>query len=140
MEARFYRLIVILLLILIAGIAVFDNVREVKRTKVEESSTILKDKTTRKDGFHPVYAYYGPESAIESFQDEASSNNRRVGSQANQDGIVLLLTEQFRSRATNSQHASYFVDLAANDAVVYSNTYRLEANGWSGLCIGAFNA
>lgn len=46
-------------------------------------------------------------------------------SQSKQDEWVLSIIK----------HKGYFVDLGAFDGRRYSNTLRLEENGWSGLCI-----
>jgi hypothetical protein len=37
----------------------------------------------------------------------------------------------------NSKQSGFYIDLAANDAVQYSNTLALERLGWDGLCIEA---
>lgn len=105
--------------------------------KKSEMIHVSKKNRDLEKGFHPIFAYYGPESAIQSFQEILASNSRKVGSQVNQDKIVMNITSEIRSRATNVENwkRPYFVDLAANDAVIYSNTFRLETEGWSGLCI-----
>jgi Methyltransferase FkbM domain len=49
-------------------------------------------------------------------------------SQAHQDEIVAALF--------HNKRGGYFVDLAANDATIISNTYALERHyGWQGICI-----
>lgn len=55
-------------------------------------------------------------------------SDRRWYSQARQDEAVISLL--------GGKRGGYFVDLAANDATVLSNTYALEKSyGWRGLCI-----
>ena len=71
-------------------------------------------------------------------------------SQAKQDLVILALTEANDAkvaakdtlnaalRTTNNDKNNgrkFFVDLAANEAVVLSNSYLLEKNGWDGLCL-----
>ena len=69
-----------------------------------------------------MHIFRGPQTDLEKI-------GQSVGfSQVGQDTVVLQLLRQ--------KQQGYFVDLAANHAVVLSNTYRLEAHhGWHGLCI-----
>lgn len=53
-------------------------------------------------------------------------------SQCGQDFIVRRLFEGFGRPGDQ-----FYVDLAANDPVEISNTYALDLDGWSGLCIEA---
>lgn len=82
------------------------------------------------DGWHPIHVYHG-----KPWFEGKRRNNRKFpkGSQVNQDKIVLALTSELDSR--EGQQQRYFVDLAANDAELLSNSLLLEKNGWSGLCI-----
>ncbi|KAI2507587.1 methyltransferase [Fragilaria crotonensis] len=64
---------------------------------------------------------------IRSFGKEPS-NDVPWFSQARQDEVV--------SRLLRGKRNGFFVDLAANDAAILSNTYSLEKKfGWTGLCI-----
>lgn len=80
-------------------------------------------------GFHPVYVYSmaTPERRKESY------------AQVRQDVFVLALLKANNAKNTTTDHSintkPFFVDLAANDAIMLSNTYLLESNGWDGLCI-----
>lgn len=74
-------------------------------------------------GFHPVHIYYGPDDAINNLK----TNKFDAASQVDQDKIISALFQTTPS--------PYFIDLAANDALELSNTLKLEADGWRGLCI-----
>ncbi len=58
-------------------------------------------------------------------------------SQERQDKIILALTSANDATRNSSDKRQLFVNLAANDALVLSNTYLLKRNGWDGLCIEA---
>ncbi|KAL7523752.1 hypothetical protein ACHAWF_000655, partial [Thalassiosira exigua] len=102
-----------------------------------------------RNGFHPVYVYYGKEDAIKDLSSSSSAmkQNYGAGSQVDQDKIILALVRRYDSKRRNSDSNSnsnskprlFFIDLAidlaANDAVQLSNTLRLEDEGWDGLCI-----
>jgi hypothetical protein len=88
------------------------------------------------DGWHPIYVYHGKKWI------EGKKRKRRkfpIGSQAKQDKIVLALTSgemgSSFSKGGSQNNRYYFVDLAANDAELLSNSLLLERNGWEGLCI-----
>lgn len=69
-------------------------------------------------GWHDIHVFYG----------DGKHLDKRGRSQCGQDDVVIGLLNQKRR--------GYFVDLAANDAVQLSNTYKLEMNhDWSGLCV-----
>lgn len=74
--------------------------------------------STTTDGWHPINVFYGDVSGLKA-------GDKEWFSQVNQDRIIvdLLGTD------------GYFMDLAANEAVEYSNTLALEGQGWNGLCI-----
>lgn len=96
------------------------------------------DNRTEND-FKHLAIYRGPRNPIETLINSLESKEY-LYSQLGQDEIVLQLTKEIYSRGTkqfrNAPHTPFFVDLAANDALLLSNTLRLEQNGWSGLCIG----
>lgn len=70
------------------------------------------------NGWNPVHVFYGERSAL-------PGANQEWYSQVHQDEIVVDLVGS----------SGYFIDLAANDAVEFSNTLALEGRGWNGLCI-----
>ncbi|GAX29088.1 hypothetical protein FisN_7Hh318 [Fistulifera solaris] len=70
------------------------------------------------DGWRQIDVFYGT----------APTTSQQWFSQAAQDELVIGLLRGKRD--------GYFVDLAANDALLLSNTYALEQRyGWHGLCI-----
>ena len=76
------------------------------------------------DGWKTINVFYGSNDNFESLLPD----NQHFFSQARQDEVVLSLLRN----KTNG----YFVDLAANDATAWSNSYALERHyGWKGLCI-----
>eukprot|EP00979_Chaetoceros_neogracilis_P015096 scaffold5366_cov154-Chaetoceros_neogracile.AAC.4 len=77
------------------------------------------------DGFHPIYVYSKVHDKV----------RRKEFSQVKQDKIILALSIANDAKSTNPTKEKFFVDLAANDALELSNTYRLEKNHWKGLCI-----
>jgi hypothetical protein len=87
-------------------------------------------------GWKTIHVFYGtrehlPEvSAIGRTAFESKTFYSQDG--VRQDEIVSALFRRKRG--------GYFVDLAANDAVFYSNTFALETSfGWKGLCIEPSN-
>ena len=63
-----------------------------------------------------------------NFMKESPGTGFKWLSQAKQDMMVLTLF--------GDKSGGYFVDLAANDFRIYSNTYNMEQfNNWNGLCI-----
>lgn len=87
--------------------------------------TIMK---SRSQGFRPVYIY-----------SNVTPDHMGQYSQEKQDQIILALTKANDDKANLSPRVEphFFVDLAANDALVLSNTFVLEKNGWEGVCIEA---
>ena len=83
---------------------------------------------SRSQGFRPVYIY-----------SNVTPDHMKKYSQEKQDQIILALTKANDDKANLSPRAEphFFVDLAANDALVLSNTFLLEKNGWEGACIEA---
>ena len=84
------------------------------------------------DGFHPIYVYSAVNKKV----------RRQEFSQVKQDKIILALSKANDAKASiqeskegTSSSSKFFVDLAANDALELSNTYRLEQAGWNGLCV-----
>ena len=71
------------------------------------------------EGWHPINVWYGEESGM------GAPANRRWFAQVHQDEVLMELIGP----------NGYFVDLASNDAMEFSNTLALERHGWNGLCI-----
>lgn len=68
--------------------------------------------------------FYGKSDHVESLLPP----NKTWYSQARQDEAIVSLL--------GGKRDGYFIDLAANDATILSNTYALERHyGWKGLCI-----
>lgn len=70
------------------------------------------------NGWHPINVFYGDVSGLKT-------EDKEWFSQVNQDQVILDLIGP----------DGYFIDLAANEAVEYSNTLALERHGWNGLCV-----
>jgi hypothetical protein len=76
------------------------------------------------NGWHSIEVFYGQKNHLE----QMLPTDLEWFSQARQDEVVATLLKGKRN--------GYFVDLAANDATVLSNTYSLEQKfGWTGLCV-----
>jgi len=97
------------------------------------------------DGWHTISVYYGKKDSIKA-QDAPARSKKNVmdGSQAKQDDIISSLVSLYHdnessgsttSTNSNNNEKLYFVDLASNDAISLSNTFKLEQQGWDGLCI-----
>ena len=97
------------------------------------------------DGWHDISVYFGDRDSIKEEansqlgQDDIISNlmslyhRSRRSSSKKHDTIRKTATEaEAEAEATDQM---YFVDLAANDAISLSNTFKLEQLGWDGLCI-----
>ncbi|VEU37561.1 unnamed protein product [Pseudo-nitzschia multistriata] len=77
-----------------------------------------------REGWKTMEVFYGSADSDESL----SPGHKTFFSQARQDEAILSMLRN----KTNG----FFVDLAANDATMLSNTYALEKHfGWTGLCI-----
>jgi hypothetical protein len=75
-------------------------------------------------GWKSIDVFYGKTDHLENMIPA----NKTWFSQASQDELVIGLLKGKRD--------GYFVDLAANDATLLSNTYALEKHfGWKGTCI-----
>lgn len=82
------------------------------------------------DAWSTIQVFVGKVQSVEPEDEEEGRGNppHRWFSQASQDQLVLELLRYKRN--------GFFVDLAANDATLLSNTYALERfYGWQGLCI-----
>jgi hypothetical protein len=88
---------------------------------------------TDRDGWHAIHVYYGVRDPL----PPPVISEAWPGSQAGQDRMVMALIKEYKGLLPSESQLwqPYFVDLAANDAMQLSNTYALEQNGWTGLCI-----
>lgn len=87
-------------------------------------NTDIQGAVTRDNGWHSVDVFYGKSDHLEKMLPQGTE----WFSQARQDEAVSTLLRGKRN--------GYFIDLAANDATILSNTYSLEKKfGWNGLCI-----
>lgn len=76
------------------------------------------------NGWHSIEVFYGKSDHLERMLPK----ELEWFSQVRQDEVVSMLLRGKRN--------GFFVDLAANDATILSNTYSLEKKfGWTGLCI-----
>lgn len=75
--------------------------------------------TVNQEGWHPIHVFYGEESGLGAPAD------RPWFAQVHQDEVLMDLIGP----------NGYFIDLASNDAVEFSNTLALERHGWKGLCV-----
>ena len=73
------------------------------------------------NGWSTIDVFYGNAAALDV------PEGRTFFAQVGQDEIIMDLIGP----------GGYFLDLAANDAFDLSNTYGLEQNGWTGLCVEA---
>jgi FkbM family methyltransferase len=84
-------------------------------------------------GWGTIHFFYGSKSrlpALSETYDKNYLNCKTWFGQARQDEIVARLLRNKRD--------GYFVDIAANDAIRFSNTIGLERNlNWKGICIEA---
>jgi Methyltransferase FkbM domain len=71
------------------------------------------------EGWSPIHVFYGDESGLGAPVD------KKWFSQVHQDEVLMDLIGP----------NGYFIDLASNDAMEFSNTLALERHGWNGLCI-----
>lgn len=81
--------------------------------------------TTQTKGWQPINVFYGEKEGLFNDAPPAYKSSQESFAQVGQDSIILKLLGP----------NGYFVDLAANDALDFSNTLALERKGWTGLCI-----
>lgn len=78
-------------------------------------------------GWRRIDVFYGQSDPLDDLFPSNSTNHPWF-SQAAQDELIIGLLRGKRD--------GYFIDLAANDATLLSNTYALERfYGWNGLCV-----
>ncbi len=107
-------------------------------------------------GFHPVYVYsqaiktrepkkkftYSQAkqdlliSALMDANDVKIRKSKEKGSEyMESNGVASQSSRKLRSKNAKTGNSRYFVDLAANHAIHFSNSYLLEVQGWDGLCL-----
>lgn len=105
---------------------------------------------SNKKGFNPIFIYSNRATAISEIPKFSNSREYKgeIGlgitasayAQVKQDSIVLALTEanwelEKQALSDSKKKKFFFLDLAANHAILLSNTLYLEQNGWDGICI-----
>jgi hypothetical protein len=88
-------------------------------------------------GWNSIDVYYGKTDHVES---QLTNQTQQWFSQGRQDEVVLALLrhakDHHQDHHDSSSSSPIFIDLAANDATLLSNTYALERfHGWQGFCI-----
>lgn len=101
----------------------------------EEAALFGKDQ----EGEKSILIYTGPETngpdqgwerKVVKIPEKSLGENHQLHSQVGQDWLVASLL--------NCKKSGFFVDLAANDAMIISNSLMLERDfNWGGLCIEA---
>ena len=88
------------------------------------SASCFHGSSSSNDGWHSIDVFYGDQAHLR----ELLPTTIEWFSQASQDRVVAALLGNKRN--------GFFVDLAANDATVLSNTFSQEQRlQWSGICI-----
>ena len=127
-----------------------ENQNLATATATHSENNASANQNRNSNDFHAVSIY---SKATETQPIETKSTY----SQAKQDLIVLAMMKANDEKVAKNGHGEnananaalrttnnnksdksgkkYFVDLAANDAIVLSNSYLLEKHGWDGLCL-----
>jgi hypothetical protein len=94
-----------------------------KETSLPSSSfSQIKKTSLTSSNFSPIHVY-AKESPLPF----------KSYSQVKQDLVIMKLVDAHTDKGGKSNN--FFVDLAANDAIKWSNSLHLEQNGWNGICI-----
>ena len=101
----------------------------ISKAMEDQSSSRTQSSTRNDDGWKTMELFVGSKPPPRAPQLMKNSEPpQKWFAQCRQDEVVLKLL--------NNKRNGYFVDLAANDATILSNTYALEQQaGWTGLCI-----
>ena len=83
------------------------------------------NQTSEGKGWHQINVFYGENEGLFNDVPDDVKPDQESFAQVGQDSIVLDLLGP----------DGYFIDLAANDALVLTNTLALERKGWTGLCV-----
>jgi hypothetical protein len=88
------------------------------------------------DGWTTIQVFKGiPPRQLSDTNNEATTP-QQFYSQARQDELVVALLRQQPTQQGGAARGYFFIDLAANDATLLSNTVALERSyNWTGLCI-----
>ena len=93
-------------------------------------STTTTSSPSSQDGWNSIDVFYGSTDHVVSLLPK----DQIWFSQARQEEAILKMLS--KGSAGNKNKGGFFVDLAANDATILSNTYILERDyQWKGLCI-----
>lgn len=131
LEKRWSRAIILALAL--ANVFQFLNTRNDLKQASSNSSPMLQRRELQVDGIEtvptplndipgwaPIYVYYGETNKLDE--------GHKFHSQVSQDRFIIRLLKEKRN--------GYFIDLAANEAMQFSNTFTLEKHyDWNGLCI-----
>lgn len=80
------------------------------------------------DGWNSIHVFVGADTSTTVSDESTQQQQQHWFSQARQDEVIAGLLR--------NKTKGYFIDLAANDATTFSNTFALEREfGWTGLCI-----
>jgi len=96
---------------------------------------------SKSKGFRPIYIFSQAESKIRSqYSQEGQDKLIQALMDANDkkikpDNNVRDENDNENKQQQQQRQSPFFVDLAANDPLLLSNSYHLEQNGWNGLCI-----
>jgi hypothetical protein len=92
--------------------------------KTDFASTHHHQHSSNDDGWHSIDIFVGQYGS----DSRNYSDSTEWVAQARQDEAIFTLL--------HNKSNGFFVDLAANDAILLSNTYSLERHhGWNGICI-----
>ena len=80
---------------------------------------------SRATGWHQINVFFGEKDGLFNDAPDDVKSNQESFAQVGQDSIILDLLGP----------NGYFIDLAANDALILTNTLALERKGWNGLCV-----
>ena len=112
-------ILVILLLVLTVIFHILPHTNDQYLTNIAQNKLHLQFPTSQTPGWKSIDVFYG---------DHKHLQTAGRGSQCQQDLLVASLLK--------NQKNGYFLDLAANDAVNLSNTYKLEQlHEWTGICV-----
>jgi hypothetical protein len=109
--------------------------RQLIDTSFQPPTLVMSDATEQQsalsstsDGWKTIHVFTGNTAHDDNSVHPSSQQPQFSFAQARQDEVVLSLLR--------NQTGGFFVDLAANDATVLSNTFTLERHyGWQGLCV-----
>lgn len=109
-----------------AGYTIWDECPE-NLSSTSNNDQHLPITKSKSRGFRPIHV----------FSKQSAPNHPHGYAQSKQDTLVMALTKANDEvdASIPSNRSPFFVDLAANDAVVLSNSLLLEKHGWAGACL-----